>query len=161
MINPSKCVFGASSLDLLGHHVSPTGISPLKAKVQAIQDFPPPMSVKQLREFLGLVNFYCCFLPHCAQLLQPLTDLLAEKHTKDSFHLTNEAIAAFHATKAALTNATMLTHPSSEAPYCFMVDASNVAVGGVLQQRLNSTWHPISFFSKKLQPAETKYSTFS
>ena len=161
VINPSKCVFGASSLNFLGHHVSPTGISPLKAKVQAIQDFPPPRSVKQLREFLGLVNFYRRFLPHCARLLQPLTDLLAEKHTKDSFHLTDEAIAAFHATKAALTNATMLTHPSSEAPYCLMVDASNVAVGGVLQQRLNSTWHPISFFSKKLQPAETKYSTFS
>ena len=42
-----------------------------------------------------------------------------------------------------------------------MVDASNVAVGGVLQQRINHTWHPISFFSKRLQPAETKYSTFS
>ena len=42
-----------------------------------------------------------------------------------------------------------------------MVDASNVAVGGVLQQRVNHTWHPISFFSKRLQAAETKYSTFS
>ena len=40
VINPSKCVFGASSLDFLGHHVSPTGISPRQAKVQAIQDFP-------------------------------------------------------------------------------------------------------------------------
>ena len=61
VINPSKCVFGASSLDFLGHHVSPTGISPLKAKVQAIQDFLPPKSVKQLREFLGLVNFTIIF----------------------------------------------------------------------------------------------------
>ena len=41
-----------------------------------------------------------------------------------------------------------------------MVDASNVSVRGVLQQSINGTWHPISFFSKKLQPAEMKYSTF-
>ena len=160
VINPSKCVFGASSLDFLGHHVSPTGITPLPIKVQAIQDFPPPTSARKLREFLGLVNFYRRFLPPCAQQLHPLTDLLSEKHVRGSFQLNDDAIAAFQATKAALANATMLTHPSSEAPYCLKVDASNISVGGVLQQSINGTWHPISFFSKKLQPAEMKYSTF-
>ena len=139
IINPSKCVFGAASLDFLGHRVSAAGIAPLPAKVQAIQDFPPPTSVRKLREFLGLINFYRRFIPQCAKHSQPLTELLSMKHASSPFHLNDAAIAAFESTKAALTNATMLTHPSSEAPYCLMVDASDVAVGGVLKQKINNT----------------------
>jgi hypothetical protein len=41
-----------------------------------------------------------------------------------------------------------------------MTDASDVAVGAVLQQRVNNVWQPLGFFSKRLQPAETRYSTF-
>ena len=41
-----------------------------------------------------------------------------------------------------------------------MTDASDVAVGAVLQQRVNHVWQPLGFFSKRLQPAETRYSTF-
>ena len=109
-----------------------------------------------------MVNFYRPFIPHCASLVQPLTDLLSPKRTNtDSFHLSESALSAFQAVKTALANATLLTHPDPSAPYCLMVDASNVIVGGVLQQRINHTWQPISFFSKHLQSAETKYSTFS
>ena len=162
VINPSKCILGAASLEFLGHQISVHGISPLPQKVQAIQDFPAPSSLRKLREFLGLVNFYRRFIPHCASLVQPLTDLLSPKRTSnDSFHLSEGALSAFQDVKTALAKATLLTHPDPSAPYCLMVDASNVAVGGVLQQRVNHTWHPISFFSKRLQPAETKYSTFS
>ena len=93
-------------------------------------------------------------------MLHPVTDLLSAKHISGSFNFNDDALAAFHAAKSSLANATMLTHPSAAAPYCLMVDASNVAVGGVLQQQLGDTWYPISFFSKKLQPTELKYSTF-
>ena len=130
--------------------------------MQAIQDFPAPSSLCKLHEFLGLVNFYRRFDPHCASLVQPLTDLLSPKRTStDSFHLSESALSAFQAVKTALAKATLLTHPDPSAPYCLMVDASNVTVGGVLQQCINHTWQPISFFFKRLQPAETKYSTFS
>ena len=148
VINPSKCIFGAASLEFLGHQNSVHGISPLPQKVQAIQDFPAPSSLRKLREFLGLVNFYRRFIPHCASLVQPLTDLLSPKQTStDSFHLSEGALSAFQGVKTTLAKATLLTHPDPSAPYCLMVDASNVAVGGVLQQRVNHTWHPISFFS--------------
>ena len=137
-------------------------MSPLVQKVQAIQDFPAPSSLHKLREFLGLVNFYRRFIPHCAALVQPLTDLLSPKRTgTETLHLSEDALAAFKAVKTALANAALLTHPNSAAPYCLMVDASNVAVGGVLQQYVHNIWQPISFFSKRLQPADTKYSTFS
>eukprot|EP00795_Rhopilema_esculentum_P017874 gene17874-biopygen608 len=161
VLNPSKCIFGSTSLDFLGHHISPEGISPLPTKVQAITDFPPPQSTRQLRAFLGLVNFYRRFIPQCADILQPLTDLLSRQYNRNKFHLNADALAAFDAIKTTLANATLLTHPFPDASYCLMIDASKNAVGGVLQQQRQGIWQPISFFSKRLQPSEVKYSTFS
>ena len=160
-INPSKCIFAVQSLDFLGHHISAAGITPLQSKVQAIQAFPPPANIRKLREFLGLVNFYRRFIPRCATILQPLTDLLSSKSSAKPFELSDAALTAFNAIKLALAQATLLVHPAPDAPYCLMTDASNTAVGSVLQQHINGIWHPISFFSKRLQPAEAKYSTFS
>ena len=161
VINPAKCVFGALSIDFLGHKISAGGIYPLPDKIKAIKDFPPPTSLRKLREFLGFINFYRRFIPQCATILQPLTDLLSPKNSNhDHFHLKGDAASAFTAIKTALANATLLVHPSSTAPYCLMADASNSAVGGVLQQHIDGIWKPIAFFSKRLQPAEIKYSTF-
>ncbi len=75
-INPSKCVFTASSLKFLGHQVSAVGIVPLQCHVTAIQDFPPLTDLKGLQRLLGMVNFYRQFLPSIPKVLQPLTDLL-------------------------------------------------------------------------------------
>ena len=79
VINPNKCLFGGNELDFLGHHIDQHGITPLPEKVQAIRDFPQPQSQRQLRQFIGLVNFYHRFLPHCADLMQPLHALLKPK----------------------------------------------------------------------------------
>ena len=70
VINPSKCEFKVTSLDFLGHHIDCHGIKPLEKKVKLIQDFPVPNSLRKLREFLGLINFYRRFIPHCADILQ-------------------------------------------------------------------------------------------
>ena len=66
---------------------------------------------------------------------------------------TDSTKAAFQVAKDALSNTTLLVHP-------IMVDASDPAVGDVLQQYQGSVWKPLSFFSKKLQAPEKKYSTF-
>ena len=57
-------------------------------------------------------------------------------------------------------NATLLVHPDPMAQLNITCDASDVAVGGVLQQYLNGMWQPLSFFSQKLSPAETRYIAF-
>ena len=63
-------------------------------------------------------------------------------------------------TKEALASAALLSYPTTDSPTSLMTDASDTAVGAVLQQYVDGSWHPISFFSKKLTPAETRYSTF-
>ena len=56
-INPAKWVFAAAAVEFLGHRVDQDGVRPLQRHVQAISDFPPPQDVKQLQQFLGMVNF--------------------------------------------------------------------------------------------------------
>ncbi|BHF63889.1 hypothetical protein SprV_0200688400 [Sparganum proliferum] len=158
VINPSKCVLGVPSLEFLGHQVDSEGLRPLPSKVDAVRNFPPPTSKRQLQRFLGMVNFYRRFLFNCADLMLPLTNLLSGP--KGPLELRGHALTAFERIKTSLADATLLTHPAPEAPLSLMVDASTVAVGAVLQQHINNSTRPLAFFSKKLSPAETRYSTF-
>ncbi|ROT65540.1 transposon Ty3-G gap-Pol polyprotein [Penaeus vannamei] len=135
VINPGKCLFGAASLSFLGHTVTSQG--PAQEKVTAIRKFPKPATEKQLRKFLGMFNFYRRFVPKCAQLLKPLHALItpnrASRNTKIKWTPpTNEA---FETCKEALASATLLNHPLPEAPLNIAVDASDTAIGAVLQQR--------------------------
>lgn len=162
VINPSKCQFGAASLQFLGHQVDSKGIRPLEEKVQAIRDFSLPTSHRKLREFLGLVRFYHRFLPHAADLLCPVNQLLAGPQANSkSVTWSDEAKAAFDAAKDALAKATLLTHPQSKARLAIITDASDTAIGAVLQQQIGDQWCPISYFSRKLKSAERRYSTFN
>lgn len=129
LINPSKCVLGATSFQFLGHQIDSTGIRPLEQKVQTIRDFPLPVSARKLRKFLGLVNFYHRFLPHAADLLNPLHELLSHS-TQGTKTLvwTEQAQSAFQAAKDALADATLLSHPQPNTHLAIMADASDIAV---------------------------------
>jgi hypothetical protein len=77
VIHAKKWVWGASSIDFLGHRVSSDGVGPLPSHVAAVQEFLRPVTVWELQAFLGMVNFYRRFLPAVARtVLKPLTDAL-------------------------------------------------------------------------------------
>jgi hypothetical protein len=157
-INPAKCTFSVSSLTFLGHNVDSSSISPMEKHVKALTDFPPPSDLKQLQRFLGLINFYRRFLPGIAGTLQPLTDLL--RGNPKTLVWSESAAAAFCAAKAPLAAATALVHPLPGAVISLATDASDTHIGGVLQQLSAGSWRPLAFFSRKLSPPESKYSTF-
>ena len=160
IINPQKCTLGVTQLHFLGHCVNVQGISPLQEKVQAVRDFPQPVTPRQLREFLGLINFYHRFIRNCAQLLQPLHSFLSSSKTSKDLQWTAETTDAFQRAKDALADATVLSHPHTDALTAIVTDASDTAVGAVLQQYINQQWMPIGFISKTLSLAEKRYSTF-
>jgi hypothetical protein len=58
VLNKNKCLFAVQALDFLGHRVSAAGIAPLESRVAALRNFPQPKTIRQLRSFLGMVNFY-------------------------------------------------------------------------------------------------------
>ena len=160
-INPAKCVLGEEQLEFLGHRVDASGIRPLESKVQVIRDCPKPATQRKLREFLGLVNFYRRFVPGGAAILIPLNHMLSSaQHSTAPLDWTPTAEAAFVNIKETLANASLLVHPKPDAPTSIITDASEVAVGAVLPQRIGQVWCPIAYFSKRLQPAETRYSAF-
>ena len=161
IINPAKSVLGVPHLNFLGHRVDANGISHLEEKVQAIRHYPQPTSQRQLREFLGMINFYHRFIPNCAAILEPLNSMLIlPTKSKQALNWTDATTATFTDTKEALAKATLLAHPKPHALTCIMTAASDRAVGAVLQQRFGEGWQPIAYFSRKLRPPETRYSTF-
>ena len=161
-INAAKSIFGVPTVTFLGHTVSSAGISPLPAKCEAVQQFPKPSTQRQLKEFLGLVNYYNRFIKNCSLLLQPLYALLKPAKRGQSIILqwTPAADEAFLAAKQTLTDVATLAFPSPDAPTSIATDASNTGVGAVLQQFLDGGWQPVAFFSKKFSSAEMKYSAF-
>ncbi|GFS78721.1 hypothetical protein TNCV_3148891 [Trichonephila clavipes] len=138
-IKPSKCTFGVDCLKFLGFQVSSEGISPLPDRVSAIQNFPRPNTLTQLRRFLGMVNFYRRFIPKAAYILAPLIKFLEghtnkkkpcrpSKNPQTPLEWTEEAENSFTAAKTALTDATLLKHPIPGATLSVWTDASNFAI---------------------------------
>ena len=158
ILKPDKCDFGTNSVTFLGHEISPSGVKPLQSKVDAVQKFPTPSTVKQLQEYLGMVNFYHRFLPNIANTLTPLYNALKGKPKVLPWG--PQETAAFTASKQALSDATSLTFPAPNAPLQLTTDASDTALGAVLEQVIQGKPRPLGFFSRKLSPAEKNYSTF-
>lgn len=161
VLNVSKCVFGVPEVTFLGYRISESGTKPLDTKVQAIREFPPPKDVRSLRKFLGMINFYRRFLPNAAQIQGPLNALLTGAVKGSApINLTGDALQAFSDTKESLSNAALLAHPHCSAKLALVTDASDVAIGAVLQQLQDHAWQPLAFFSRKLSPSQVNYSPY-
>ncbi|GFT71130.1 retrovirus-related Pol polyprotein from transposon 17.6 [Trichonephila clavipes] len=86
-LNPNKCVLGKTSVKFLGCLITADGVKTLPDKVEAIENFPKPDIISQLRRFLAMLNFYRRFLPHAAEAKAPLNKLLTncKKTINDPF----------------------------------------------------------------------------
>ena len=151
-INRKKCVFGKDSLDFLGHFVDSTGIRPQKEKVEAILTTKSPTTVKELRRFLGAINYYRRFVKAAAAHLYYL--FCALKANPKKLEWTADMQKSFEKIKEVLAKRTMLHHPDASLPLALTTDASQFAMGGVLEQRGPQGWEPLGFFSKKFNDTQ-------
>ena len=139
--------------------VSRDGILPLPAKVRAISNFPTPKTPTALEQFLGMVNFYHVFVPKAAEVMKPLYKTLSVKPRPKELEWTSELDLAFQKAKCLLADATLLHHPVPGARTVLTTDASDVAIGAVLEQQIDEHWQPLAFFSRQLNKAERNYAT--
>ena len=162
-INVNKCDFVASKLNFLGHVIHEHGITPVPEKVAAIQNFPLPISLRQLPRFLSLINHYRRFIPGCSRILNPLTNMLQQKNKNSKILWEGVPLTTFHNAKKALADFTKLSYISDDdtATLSLTTDASGDSIEAVLQPTQNGFEKPVSFFSVKLNIAQRKYSTFS
>ena len=127
-----------------------------RAKIEVIEQLPPPMNVKGIRSFLGHAGFYRHFIKNFSQIARPLTSLLA----KDApFVFNNECHEAFQILKKALISAPIIQPPDWKLPFKIMCDASDFAVGAVLGQTKDKKHYAISYSSKTLSGAQLNYTT--
>uniref|UniRef100_A0A1Y1N8I8 Reverse transcriptase domain-containing protein n=1 Tax=Photinus pyralis TaxID=7054 RepID=A0A1Y1N8I8_PHOPY len=163
-INAAKCVFGASSLTFLGIDISSEGIKPSVTRVQTLKNLPLPTTIQELRRTLGMFNYYRRFIKNAAASQHLLNNLLkgpSKRNDKRKIEWTDEHVAAYERCRDDLANACLLAHPRhDDTPLILSIDASDVAMGAVLEQIMETNTRPLDFFSRKLTPTEAKYSTF-
>lgn len=142
IINPNKCVFGVPEVLFLGYKVNSESIKPPQERVSAIREMPIPKTVKELRRLLGMINFYRRFLPKAATTQAPLTAYLekGKKNDKTTIQWNATSLNALNAIKEELSNAALLANPNPTAELSIMVDASDIAIGAVLQQKVEENW---------------------
>ena len=168
-----KCVFGQEQIEFLGFHVNQAGLTPLKEKLEAINKIPPPETQKKLLAFLGAVSYYRHCLPPlnvknekltAAEVLQPLytaaTSKLPPKQKFKDYWEEHKLSSHFENAKQLLNAACRLTYPDPALPLAITADASQKAIGCVLEQHDGKQWRPLAFFSKHLDKARQRWTTF-
>ena len=148
----SKCDFFKSEIHYLGHLISPEGISPLPNKLDSIKHTPVPNSTKEIKQFLGLTDYYRKFVPRFADISRPLTTL-TKKDTK--FEWTSACHKSFALLKEALCGEPVLKYADTSKLYTLYTDASKYCWAGVLTQphvmtvdgKSTTTDHPVVFVS--------------
>ena len=155
-LKPSKCFFAQKEVHYLGHVVSAAGVSPDPAKVEVVSSYPVPTNVKELRQFLGLANYYRRFVPDFSKIAKPLHKLLRKGNTYSWYTACQEA---FTELKYRLTTPPILAYPDFKLPFLLYTDASDFALGAVLSQVQDGKERVICYWSRQLTKPERGYST--
>ena len=156
-LKPEKCHFAKAHVTYLGHVISNEGITPDKAKIASVANYPTPQNSKEVKQFIGLSNYYRRFIPSYAAIAEPLHWLL-HKNNK-VFAWTAECDTSFNILKTKLTTPPVLTFPQFKEPFIVATDASDHAIGGVLSQIQDGQEKVVAYWSRQLQKAEKNYST--
>ncbi|GFY53072.1 transposon Tf2-11 polyprotein [Trichonephila inaurata madagascariensis] len=153
-INASKCMFGCSEVPFVGYLVNKDGILPLPEKVELIANYKQPTTVRDLRKFLGILNFYRKFLPKAAHIQAPLHEFLknSKRNDKREVEWNAEAINAFNQCKNQLANVTLLAHPSQDADLALMTDASDFGLGASLNEITSHGFKPLGRSGSAKEP---------
>lgn len=150
----TKCIFAKNYAKYLGHVIENNSVRPLKDYLTAVKNFPVPETRKNIRQFLGKVNFHHKFVPHSAIILDPLHNLL-RKDVK--FTWSTECQESFNKIKELLCSKPILRIFDPEQPILIYTDASIKGVGAVLKQKDNNgVCKPVAYFSKKLTETQKK-----
>ena len=110
VVNTKKCVLAVNQLSFSGHIVSSEGVKPTTTNVQAIVDYKKPSTKKQLRQFLGMIQFYNRFIPNCAKILGSLYSLSSTENRASRISWTPVIDKCFARAKTEITEATILAH---------------------------------------------------
>jgi transposase InsO family protein len=166
-LNISKSIFGADEVIYLGYKINKHGLSPGSEKLGAVSNFPPPDSVKKIREFVGLANYFRFLIPHFAHYAGIMTNLTKKNSSYNGGVLPEHASAAFNYLKTRLLQEPVVSHPRPDLEYHLSTDAAagdDLSPGGfgavLTQVDTNGQERVIAYASRSLRENEKNYSAY-
>ncbi len=166
-VNLKKCVFGSKDVMYLGFHLTESGIKPGVDKLKAVKDTLPPKNVHEIRQFLGLCNFFRTHVRNFAQVSAPLTALTKKDSPWKTGPLPTDGLKAFRELQSILCSEPVVDYPRKDRPYSLITDASlgdeknEGGLGAILTQQNKKGEHfVIAYASRKLQKHEKNYTPF-
>ena len=157
VINLAKSDFSQAKITYLGFEVGYGKVLPKESNIQAILDFPVPKTRKIIRQFIGLAGYYRKFVLNFSDIVCPLTNLLKKNV---NFNWDDSCDISFNKLKSILISHPVLMSPNFSRDFELSIDASDTGIGAMLCQKGDlGESHPVTFFSKKLNEPQRKYST--
>jgi hypothetical protein len=166
-INLEKCIFASKEVSYLGFRLTEEGVKPGPDKLRVVKEARPPESVREVRQFLGLCNFFRAHVRNFAQVSAPLTALTKKECSWKKGALPPEALKAFRELQSYLCSEPVVAYPRRDRPYALITDAAlgddqhPGGLGAILTQMTpDGEHHVIAYASRKLQKHEKNYTPF-
>ena len=162
-LKPKKCLFEQDEIDFLGVIIGKGTVRMDPAKVKAMQKWPTPKTVTEVRSFLGFTGYYRYFIQNYSAIARPLLDLMKKAVP---WHWTDRQEQAFRTLQTRMTSGPVLSQPDFNHPFYLQTDASAYGMGAVLSQGHNDKTggkprlHPIAYYSTTFSPAERNYDIY-
>ena len=150
-LKPSKCEFFRTRISYLGHIVSKDGIETDPKTVKAIRNWPIPVSVTDVRSFLGFTNHYHRFIRGYVQIAKPLYKLISGKNSKlkkKTIDWSLDCDLAFKELKDLCSNMPVLAYADYTKRFMLHTDASKLGLGGMLYQKQDNEKRVIAYASR-------------
>ncbi|KAL2085708.1 hypothetical protein ACEWY4_019028 [Coilia grayii] len=167
----SKCHFFKDEVQYLGHVISSRGVATDPDKIQTVLQWKRPLTLTELRSFLGFASYYRRFVAGFAKHAGPLHKLVSAvqgggkkcsgSNAKLGERWDDKCEQAFQILKQELVTAPVLQYADFSLPFILEIDASHQGLGAVLSQEVNGEKRPIAFASRTLRPSEKNMSNYS
>ena len=173
-ISIEKSIFGSASTEYLGFKIDRNGIKPGTDKLKSVRDFPPPKTIRQIRQFVGLASFFREHIPNFSKISGYLTALTRKNSGWSGGQLPHNALIAFRTLQKNLISAPAISYPRPDIPYLIFTDAAAGTtgddgnpkfpggLGAVLMQQWpeDNKYRVIAYASRSLRDHERNYSAF-
>ena len=152
-----KCYFLQTKIEFLGYEISNSTIKPTDHKICAVEKFPVPQNIQNVRQFLGLTGYFRKFIPKYAEKSKPISMLL---HKDTEFVWGKLQQDAFDTLKNSLIKKPVLEIFDNELECRVYTDASRIGIAAILAQVKQGKEHPVAYFSKQTTNEQQKYHSF-
>jgi hypothetical protein len=159
-LNPKKCYFGLTEVEFVGHVLKSDGVCFSTEKRFKVLNFPLPVKQKQLKSFLGLVNYFRDHVKDLANKVKPLNDIMVPYKKGTSIDWTPRLEECFRDVQESVGKCLKLFYVDLSLPIHIRTDASDYGIGGYVFQLDQQHELPIRFISKALHKAQLNWSTF-